>query len=72
LTTQLTNKALVLLIEILWSLTFFEEIALALRANPDFLQKIQIMSKDNSNEPLKRAVDGLVWKLIQGIEYICV
>jgi hypothetical protein len=48
-------------------LTFFEEIARTLRASSEFLKRIQTISKDNSNEPLKKAVDGLVWKLIQGI-----
>ncbi|CAF2736925.1 unnamed protein product [Rotaria sp. Silwood2] len=64
-TNQLTRRALVLIFEILWCLTFFEEIARVLRADLNFLDKIQTISKDNKNEPLKKAVDGLVWKLIQ-------
>ena len=60
------KRALVLLIEILWSLTFVEEIAQTLRANLEFLSRIQTISQDNLNEPLKKAADGLIWKLIQG------
>ncbi|CAF0829826.1 unnamed protein product [Rotaria sp. Silwood1] len=64
-TNQLTRRALILIFEILWCLTFIEEIARALRADSNFLDKIQTISKDNNNEPLKKAIDGLVWKLIQ-------
>jgi hypothetical protein len=63
---SLTQRALVLIYEILWSLTFFEDIARALRANDAFLQKILTMSQDTTNRPLKKAVDGLYWKLVQG------
>ncbi len=65
-TNKLTGRPLVLIFEILWCLTFFEESACALRANSGFLQRIETISKDNSNEPLKKATDGLIWKLIQG------
>ena len=65
-TKKLVKRALVLIIEILWSLTFIEEIAQALRADSDFLSRIQTISQDNLNEALKKAADGLVWKLIQG------
>jgi hypothetical protein len=64
---NLSGRALVLTLEILWCLTFIEEIARALRANSDFLEKIQTISEDKSNEPLRKAADGLVWKLIKGI-----
>ncbi|CAF3619897.1 unnamed protein product [Rotaria sordida] len=64
-TNQLTKKALALIFEILWSLTFFDEIARILRADSNFLDKIQTISKNQKLEPLKKAVDGLVWKLIQ-------
>jgi hypothetical protein len=64
---NLSGRALVLTFEILWCLTFIEEIARALRANSYFLEKIQTISEDKSNEPLRKAADGLVWKLIKGI-----
>ena len=70
LTSVLTGKSLVLLYEILWSLTFFEETARALRANADFLGKIEAISKGDSDGALKRAVSGLVWTLLEGIKYI--
>ncbi|CAF2350000.1 unnamed protein product [Rotaria sp. Silwood2] len=64
-TNKLHDKSGILLFEILWSLTFREEGALALRSNRDFLNKIQAISKDSDSEPLKKAVDGLVWKLVR-------
>ena len=66
---KLADKAQVLNLEILWSLTFREEGALALRSNENFLNKIQTMSKNSNNEALKKAADGLVWKLIRGNSY---
>jgi hypothetical protein len=62
---KLTDKANILIFEILWSLTFREESALILRSNKKFLEKIQSISQDSDNEPLKKAADGLVWKLIR-------
>ncbi|CAF0891793.1 unnamed protein product [Rotaria sordida] len=64
-TNKLDDKAQILAFEILWSLTFREEGALALRSNRNFLNKIQTISKDSNSEPLKKAVDGLVWKLVR-------
>ncbi|CAF4902251.1 unnamed protein product [Rotaria sp. Silwood1] len=64
-TNKLTDKSNILIFEILWSLTFREEGALALRSNSNFLNKIQTISQDSNNEPLKKAVDGLVWKLVR-------
>jgi hypothetical protein len=48
-------------------LTFHEEVALALRLNDEFLGKIQTISQDSEDEPLKKAADGLFWKLIRGM-----
>ncbi|CAF3716287.1 unnamed protein product [Adineta steineri] len=62
---QLTGKAHVLIFEILWSLTFHDECAPALRSNKKFLEMIQSISNDSHNEGLKKAADGLVWKLIR-------
>jgi hypothetical protein len=69
--SKLTDKAQILILETLWSLTFREESALALRSNNQFLDKIQTISSDSKNEPLKKAADGLVWKLIRGKYKIC-
>ena len=66
-TNKFTDTALITTLKLLWSLTFREEGALALRSNKNFLDKIQTISKDNNNEPLKKAADGLVWKLIRGM-----
>jgi hypothetical protein len=68
-TNKLTDRAQILILEILWALTFRQEGALALRSDRNFLDKIQIISKDSNDEPLKKAADGLVWKLIQGNSY---
>lgn len=65
-TNKLTDRAQILILETLWSLAFREEDALALRSNDKFLDKIQTISSDSKNEPLKKAADGLIWKLIQG------
>ena len=66
---NLTGRSHILIFEILWSLTFHEEGLLALRSNQNFLDKIQTIPKDSNNEPLKKAADGLIWKLIRGILY---
>ncbi len=66
-TNKLTDRAHVLILEILWSLTFHEEVALVLRRNDEFLGKIEIISQDSEDEPLKKAADGLFWKLIRGM-----
>ncbi len=58
--------ALTPLLETFWSLSFFSTAANALRSNPELLKKIQAISKDSKDEGLKKAADGLVWKLIQG------
>ena len=65
-TNKLTDRSQILILETLWSLTFREESASALRANPKFLRKIQNISLNSRNEPLKKAADGLVWKLVRG------
>jgi hypothetical protein len=65
-TDKLTDRTQILILEILLSLTFHEEGVLALRSNDSFLNKIQTIAKDGNNEPLKKAADGLVWKLIRG------
>ncbi|CAF3748826.1 unnamed protein product [Adineta steineri] len=69
-TDELTEKALILLYEILWCLAFFEDIASSLSANPNFLDKILTISKDSNSMSLKRAVGGLIWKLIQEPAYL--
>ncbi len=65
-TNKATETTLTLLSEILWSMTFLQDGARALRADTRFLEKIQTLSKDTNNEELKKAADGLTWKLVQG------
>ncbi len=63
---RLAPSALTSLLETFWSLSFSSDLATALRGNPGLLQKIQAISKDSKDEALKKAADGLVWKLVQG------
>ncbi len=49
-----------LLFEILWSLTFHEKVTLALRLNDEFLGKIQTISQDSEDEPVKKLADRYV------------
>ena len=65
-TEKLKDRTLILVFEILWSLTFCQQGALALRSSPAFLNKIQAIAADNQDEALKKAADGLVWKLVRG------
>ena len=65
-TDRLTDKPLIRVFEILWSMTFFEEAAMALRSDREFLERIQRISQDHQNFAMKKATDGLVWKLIRG------
>jgi hypothetical protein len=65
---KLTRESLTLVLETLWTMTFLKEAAVALHGNAVFLEKIQTASKSNSDEGLKKAADGLVWKLVRGTE----
>lgn len=65
-TNKLTDQTHILIFEILWSLAFREKGALALRSNQKFLENIQTISRKSTNEPLKKATDGLLWKLVRG------
>jgi len=67
-TNKVSESALPLLLETLWSSSFSPDIAKTLRTNPELVEKIQTISKNADNESLKKAADGLVWKLVQGIE----
>ena len=69
-TNTLGDKRLKQVFETLWSLTFREEAASALRSNDEFLERIQRISQENNDEGLKKATDGLVWKLIQGLRFV--
>ncbi|CAF1444150.1 unnamed protein product [Adineta steineri] len=64
-TKKFTGNVLTLLLETLWSLSFSQKGALELREHPEFLEEIQAISKNTKDEALKKASDGLVWKLVQ-------
>ncbi len=65
---MLTGRALTLSLETLWSLSFSQDIARVLRGDSKLQEKIQTVSKNTNDEALKKATDGLIWKLVQGIE----
>jgi hypothetical protein len=67
-TNKLVHTELIVLLETLWTLSFSQNIAQVLRANPQLLEKVQTASKNTTDEGLKKAADGLVWKLVRGIE----
>lgn len=54
------------MLEILWSLSFNEEGAKIIRGDSTFLEQIKTASKETENELLKKTVDGLTWKLVDG------
>jgi hypothetical protein len=65
---MLTGTPLTLSLETLWSLSFSQDIARVLRDDSKLQEKIQTVSKNTNDEALKKATDGLIWKLVQGIE----
>ncbi len=67
-TNKLVGNSLKLLVEALWSLSFSQEAAVQLRTNTQFIEKVQAIAKDTGDEAMKKATDGLVWKLVKGIE----
>ncbi|CAF0720479.1 unnamed protein product [Adineta ricciae] len=64
-TKKFQGDLLTLLLETLWALSFSQNGALQLRNHPEFLEKIQNISKNSNDEGTKKASDGLVWKLVQ-------
>lgn len=66
--SKVTQTALPLLFETLWTSSFSQDVAAVLRDNAALLQQIQTISKDTRDESLKKAAEGLVWKLIKGIK----
>jgi type VI protein secretion system component VasF len=63
---KLPQAAITPLLITFWSLSFAPDAAAALRTNTELLEKIQTISKATQDEGLKKAADGLVWKLIKG------
>ncbi|CAF3001833.1 unnamed protein product [Rotaria socialis] len=69
-TKKCTEGVLTTLFEILWALSFLPDAANVLRADTEFIDKIQMISQSSSTEELKRLCQGLVWKLLQEPEYL--
>ena len=63
---KISKNFLPLFFETLWTLSFNSELATALRQDTELLSKVQTISQDTNDEALKKAADGLIWKLIQG------
>ncbi|CAF2157906.1 unnamed protein product [Rotaria magnacalcarata] len=69
-TKKCIEVVLTSLFEILWTLSFLPDAANVLRANTEFIDKIQMISQSSSNEEMKKLCQGLVWKLIQEPEFL--
>lgn len=67
LAKEYSGEFLVELLEIVWSMSFSSKAADLIRADEDFKKRVEEMSKTTTDEALKKASQGLVWKLIQGI-----
>ncbi|CAF2757791.1 unnamed protein product [Rotaria sp. Silwood2] len=65
-TTQLEGKALVLAYDVIWKLSFNEEIRDILNSYPNLVDRIRKIAHDDKNEPLKRVASGIFWKLEKG------
>ncbi|CAF3324917.1 unnamed protein product [Rotaria socialis] len=61
----LTGKSYALVLEILWSLSFRDECAAALRSNSKFLKHIETVSKTTDDEQIKKSIEGLTWVLVE-------
>lgn len=66
-TNKLPQESLPLFFETLWTLSFNTELATSLRQNTELLRKVQTISQGTNDEALKKATDGLIWKLVQGM-----
>ncbi|CAF3697610.1 unnamed protein product [Rotaria sp. Silwood1] len=55
-----------LLLETLWSLSFSQDAAVALRSNTELIQRIENVSQTAHDEAMKKASEGLTWKLVKG------
>ncbi|UJR21724.1 hypothetical protein I4U23_024801 [Adineta vaga] len=64
-TKNFTGDILTVLLETIWALSFSHSGTLELRKHPEFLEKIQTIAQSASSEELKKASEGLVWKLVQ-------
>ncbi|CAM4836539.1 unnamed protein product [Rotaria magnacalcarata] len=61
----LTGKSNALILEILWSLSFCDEGAAAIRSNSKFLKRIETISKTTDDEQIKKSIEGLTWTLVE-------
>ena len=66
LVEKLTGDRLQTLLKIIWSMSFHKESAERIQKDENFLKQVQKLAEDTQNEGIKKASDGLVWKLIQG------
>lgn len=65
-TTKVGKESLTPLLELIWSLTFLPEAAVAIRKDASFLQQVENISQGTSDDALQKAVGGLRWKLLDG------
>ncbi|CAF2700223.1 unnamed protein product [Rotaria sp. Silwood2] len=62
---KFTDEKLKLVLEALWSLSFSRDAAVALRFHSELLDKIQKVSQTTGDEAMKKASEGLTWKLVE-------
>jgi hypothetical protein len=65
-TTKVAPESLTPLLETIWSLAFLPDAAMIIRANQGFLEQVETISQGTNDDGLKKAADGLKWKLIDG------
>ncbi|CAF1145701.1 unnamed protein product [Rotaria sordida] len=64
------GEKLKLLLETLWSLSFLKDAAHELRDRPDIIEKIQTISQTTEDEAVKKASEGLNWKLVEEPKFL--
>ncbi|CAF4195753.1 unnamed protein product [Rotaria sp. Silwood2] len=62
---KFTDEKLKLVLEALWSLSFSRDAVVALRFHSELLDKIQKVSQTTDDEAMKKASEGLTWKLVE-------
>ncbi|CAF1677873.1 unnamed protein product, partial [Didymodactylos carnosus] len=57
-------------LETLWAMTFNEAGAEILKNNKLFLDNIKVFTTQRDDEGVRKAADGLIWKLVKEPEFI--
>ncbi|CAF3337407.1 unnamed protein product [Rotaria socialis] len=49
--------------DIIWALSFSQDIQQQLRSNPSFMSKLTRLAKQSENEQMRKAINGILWNL---------